>query len=82
MYLVVVKLSELKGRLDRASEKEQQSWDLLKQAVENGGSGSAVDEGHYIVNMVHPPLEFSRYPRLRLCRMPCTHGDIMTGFRP
>lgn len=40
-------LSELKGRLDRASEKEQQSWDLLKQAVENGGRGSGVDEGRF-----------------------------------
>lgn len=29
-------LSELQGALDRAAEKEQKSWDLLKQAV--GGS--------------------------------------------
>ncbi|CAM9517560.1 unnamed protein product, partial [Hapterophycus canaliculatus] len=39
-------LSELKGRLDRASEKEQQSWNLLKQAVEKGGSAAA-DEGRF-----------------------------------
>lgn len=39
-------LSELKDRLDRASDKEQQSWDLLKQAVEKGG-GAAADEGRF-----------------------------------
>ncbi|CAM9857498.1 unnamed protein product [Scytosiphon promiscuus] len=39
-------LSELKGRLERASEKEQQSWNLLKQAVEKGG-GAAADEGRF-----------------------------------
>lgn len=36
-------LSELKGRLDRAAQKEQQSWDQLKRAV--GGSGSGKDDG-------------------------------------
>lgn len=36
--------------MDRASDKEQQSWDLLKQAVENkgaGGGGAAADEGRF-----------------------------------
>ncbi|CAM9128272.1 unnamed protein product [Ectocarpus sp. 13 AM-2016] len=39
-------LSQLKDRLDRASEKEQQSWDLLKQAVGKGG-GAAAGEGRF-----------------------------------
>eukprot|EP00752_Nemacystus_decipiens_P005996 g5415.t1 len=39
-------LSQLKDRLDRAADKEQQSWDLLKQAVEKGG-GAAADEGRF-----------------------------------
>eukprot|EP00903_Cladosiphon_okamuranus_P017911 g16482.t1 len=39
-------LSQLKDRLDRASDKEQQSWQLLKQAVEKGG-GAAADEGRF-----------------------------------
>lgn len=38
-------LSELQGALDRAAEKEQKSWDLLKQAIgdralgKKGGGG-------------------------------------------
>ncbi|CAM9329763.1 unnamed protein product [Ascophyllum nodosum] len=48
-------LSDLRGKLDRASEKEQQSWDLLKQAVKGGGS--AMDEGRFTATGISKATE-------------------------
>lgn len=69
-------LSELREALDRAAEKEQKSWDLVKQAVCGSGSGKDDGGGRFQATGSNRAAEEMRVCTLKFAHRASTNSDI------